>query len=102
VTIGRFTDRGRRVVVLAQEEAGRFGHDHVGAGHPLLGPEILDRIDSIERRLSVLEHRVGAAGTVSTRRTAAWRPRAARARSRATARGFHRGAGRDTPGPFGK
>ncbi len=33
----RFTDRARRVVVLAQEEARRLDHDHFGTEHLLLG-----------------------------------------------------------------
>jgi ATP-dependent Clp protease ATP-binding subunit ClpC len=33
----RFTDRARRVVVLAQEEARMLDHDHVGTEHVLLG-----------------------------------------------------------------
>ena len=33
----RFTDRGRRVVVLAQEEAVLLKHDHIGTEHILLG-----------------------------------------------------------------
>lgn len=33
----RFTDRARRVVVLAQDEARELGHDSVGAEHLLLG-----------------------------------------------------------------
>ncbi len=33
----RFTDRARRVVVLAQEEARMLGHDYVGTEHILLG-----------------------------------------------------------------
>ncbi len=33
----RFTDRARRVVVLAQEEAGRLNHDSIGTEHILLG-----------------------------------------------------------------
>jgi ATP-dependent Clp protease ATP-binding subunit ClpA len=33
----RFTDRARRAVVLAQEEARELGHDHVGTEHILLG-----------------------------------------------------------------
>jgi ATP-dependent Clp protease ATP-binding subunit ClpC len=33
----RFTDRGRRVVVLAQEESRLLGHDHIGTEHLLLG-----------------------------------------------------------------
>jgi ATP-dependent Clp protease ATP-binding subunit ClpC len=33
----RFTDRGRRVVVLAQEEARMLNHDYIGTEHILLG-----------------------------------------------------------------
>jgi ATP-dependent Clp protease ATP-binding subunit ClpC len=33
----RFTDRARRVVVLAQEEARMFEHDYIGTEHLLLG-----------------------------------------------------------------
>jgi ATP-dependent Clp protease ATP-binding subunit ClpC len=33
----RFTDRARRVVILAQEEARMRGHDYVGTEHLLLG-----------------------------------------------------------------
>jgi ATP-dependent Clp protease ATP-binding subunit ClpC len=33
----RFTDRARRVVVRAQEEARMLDHDHVGTEHVLLG-----------------------------------------------------------------
>ena len=33
----RFTDRARRVVVLAQEEARMLNHDFVGTEHLLLG-----------------------------------------------------------------
>ena len=33
----RFTDRARRLVVLAQEEARMLGHDYVGTEHLLLG-----------------------------------------------------------------
>ena len=33
----RFTDRARRVVVLAQEEARMLGHTHIGTEHILLG-----------------------------------------------------------------
>jgi ATP-dependent Clp protease ATP-binding subunit ClpC len=32
----RFTERARKVVVFAQEEAGRFGHNYIGAEHVLL------------------------------------------------------------------
>jgi dihydroneopterin aldolase len=33
----RFTERARKVMVLAQGEAGRFGHDYAGTEHILLG-----------------------------------------------------------------
>src|SRR5215469_6624777 len=33
----RFTDKARRVVVLAQEEARRLGHNYIGTEHVLLG-----------------------------------------------------------------
>ena len=33
----RFTDRARRVVVLAQEEARMLNHDYIGTEHLLLG-----------------------------------------------------------------
>ena len=33
----RFTDRARRVVVLAQEESQRFSHNYIGSEHLLLG-----------------------------------------------------------------
>lgn len=33
----RFTDRARRVVVLAQEQAMAFNHDYIGTEHLLLG-----------------------------------------------------------------
>ena len=33
----RFTDRARRTIALANQEAHRLGHDHVGTEHLLLG-----------------------------------------------------------------
>ncbi|HXT91510.1 MAG TPA: Clp protease N-terminal domain-containing protein, partial [Trebonia sp.] len=33
----RFTDRARRVVVAAQDEARLLGHNHIGSEHLLLG-----------------------------------------------------------------
>ena len=35
--LDRFSDRSRRVVALAEEEAGRLGHQYVGTEHLLLG-----------------------------------------------------------------
>ena len=34
----RFTDRARRVMVLAQEEARLLNHSYIGTEHLLLGP----------------------------------------------------------------
>jgi ATP-dependent Clp protease ATP-binding subunit ClpC len=33
----RFTERARKVVTLAQEEASRFNHDHIDPAHLLVG-----------------------------------------------------------------
>lgn len=33
----RFTERARKVIVLAKEEARRFNHDYIGTEHLLLG-----------------------------------------------------------------
>jgi ATP-dependent Clp protease ATP-binding subunit ClpC len=33
----RFTERSRKVMVLAQEESGRLGYGYVGTEHLLLG-----------------------------------------------------------------
>lgn len=44
----RFTDRARRVVVLAQEEARRLGHNYIGTEHVLLG--LLGEQDGIAAR----------------------------------------------------
>jgi ATP-dependent Clp protease ATP-binding subunit ClpC len=33
----RFTERARKVLVLAKEEARRFSHDYIGTEHILLG-----------------------------------------------------------------
>jgi ribosomal protein S18 acetylase RimI-like enzyme len=41
----RFTDRARRVVVLAQEEARLLDHDYIGTEHLLLG--LIDEAESI-------------------------------------------------------
>jgi hypothetical protein len=36
-TFTRYTDRARTVIVRAQDEARRLGHDHIGVGHLTLG-----------------------------------------------------------------
>jgi len=33
----RFTERARKVIILAKEEARRFNHDYIGTEHILLG-----------------------------------------------------------------
>ena len=33
----RFTERARKVIVYAKEEARRFNHDYIGTEHILLG-----------------------------------------------------------------
>ena len=33
----RFTERARKVILLAKEEAKRFNHDYIGTEHVLLG-----------------------------------------------------------------
>jgi ATP-dependent Clp protease ATP-binding subunit ClpC len=44
----RFTDRARRVVVLAQEEAARLNHNYIGTEHLLLG--LLQEGDGVAAR----------------------------------------------------
>jgi ATP-dependent Clp protease ATP-binding subunit ClpC len=71
----RFSDDARRVVVIAQEEAGLLGHTHIGTEHLLLAPAQLDSgvvhetfrffeltHDAIRRRVEELVA-PGAAGT---------------------------------------
>jgi hypothetical protein len=66
----RFTDRARRVVVLAQEEARLLNHNYIGTEHLLLGllheaggaaAEALARVDgvSLERVRSEVEQMIG-------------------------------------------
>jgi ATP-dependent Clp protease ATP-binding subunit ClpA len=49
----RFTDAARQVVTLAQEEARRMRHDHVGSEHMLLG--LLGQPETLSARL-LAEH----------------------------------------------
>ena len=44
----RFTERARRTVVAAQEEARRLDHDYIGTEHLLLG--LLTETDAIAAR----------------------------------------------------
>src|SRR5438309_6789691 len=76
----RFTERARRVVFFAQEEAARLGENYVGTEHLLLGlvrendsvaARILDRLgvplgrirSDIERRVTRGHGNLGQAGT---------------------------------------
>ena len=45
----RFTDRSRRALVLAQQEAHLLGHDHIGTEHLLIG--LIDEEDGIAARV---------------------------------------------------
>jgi len=51
----RFTDRSRRALILAQEEARLLGHDHIGTEHLLIG--LIDERDGIAARV-LAEHGV--------------------------------------------
>ena len=56
----RFTDRARRVVVLAQEEARMLNHNYIGTEHILLGL-LAERESVAARALSSLDISLGAA-----------------------------------------
>jgi ATP-dependent Clp protease ATP-binding subunit ClpC len=65
----RFTDRSRKVVVLAQEEARNLSHDHIGPEHILLGlvreggGVAAKALESLEISLETIRERVeGAVG----------------------------------------
>ncbi len=68
----RFTDKARRTVVLAQEEARRLQHDHIGTEHLLLG--LLRETDavaataltSLRISLEAARERVAATGPPQT------------------------------------
>ena len=44
----RFTERARRILVLAQQEALKLGNDHIGTEHLLLG--LVGDVDSVASR----------------------------------------------------
>jgi ATP-dependent Clp protease ATP-binding subunit ClpC len=56
----RFTDRARRVVVLAQEESRLLGHDYIGTEHLLLGL-LAERAGVAARALQSLDITLDAA-----------------------------------------
>ena len=75
----RFTDRARRVAVLAQEEARLLRHDHIGTEHILLGliregeGVAAKALESLGISLEAVreqvggDHRPGPAGTLRAR-----------------------------------
>src|SRR6266498_694575 len=69
----RFTDRARRVVVLAMEEARRLNHPHIGTEHLLLGllrePASVATEVLVSLGISVEEIRVGVEESIGRGRT---------------------------------
>ncbi len=61
----RFTDRARRVIVLAQEEARTLQHNYIGTEHLLLG---------------LIREGEGVAAKHSPRRAWSWTPPASRSK----------------------
>jgi hypothetical protein len=91
----RFTDRARRVVVLAQEEARMLNHNYIGTEHILLGlvrerdgiaamalGSLNIRLDAVRREVEEIIGRGQAAPTVTSRSRPAprrsWSSRSAR------------------------
>jgi ATP-dependent Clp protease ATP-binding subunit ClpC len=84
-TFERFTDRARRVLVLAQEEARRLNHSFIGTEHILLGlisegdgvaAQALDQLDvSLQKVREKVEETVGVSLTTPTG-SASFTPRA--------------------------
>ena len=82
----RFTDRARRVVVLAQEEARILGHNYIGTEHLLLGlisegegvaAKVLERLGiSADAVRAKVESIIGDAGKESPRGHIPFTPRA--------------------------
>jgi hypothetical protein len=71
----RFTDKARRTVVLAQEEARQLRHDHIGTEHLLLGllresdGAAATALTSLGISLDATRERVAAAGAVEPGRS---------------------------------
>ena len=82
----RFTDRARRVVVLAQEEARKLGHNYIGTEHILLGlisegegvaAKALSSLDvSLEAVRAEVENTIGQGQQSSTGQHIPFTPRA--------------------------
>ena len=65
----RFTERARKIVFYAQEEAGRLGENYVSTEHLLLG--LVRENDSVAARIL---DRMGVSLTASARRSSGrWR-----------------------------
>ncbi len=58
----RFTERARKVIVYAKEEARRFNHDYIGTEHLLLG--LVREGEGVERSVALcrVEHDGSALG----------------------------------------
>jgi ATP-dependent Clp protease ATP-binding subunit ClpA len=75
IVFERFTERGRRVMVLAQEEARLLGHNFIGTEHLLLGiihegegvaAQVLERLGiSLESVRAKVEETMGAPATAA-------------------------------------
>ena len=63
----RFTDRARRVVVLAQEEARMLNHNYIGTEHILLGLIHEGEGVAAQRSVDLVVLWVGCRGRRSTR-----------------------------------
>jgi len=82
----RYTERARKVILLAQEEAKRFSHDHVGTEHLLLG--VLRAGESVATAVFVrggisvesmreeVQKRLGPGSSSTTSGVPPWTPRA--------------------------
>ena len=45
----RFTERARRIVFFAQEEAGRLGENYISTEHLLLGLDFFDAVHHLQQ-----------------------------------------------------
>jgi ATP-dependent Clp protease ATP-binding subunit ClpA len=91
----RFTQRVRKVLFLARDEAGRLQHDYIGTEHLLLGiiREGEGVAANVLRRLNLEFDRIQKAIEDSVTAPMGLRPRPHRARPRGQARPGHRPRG---------
>ena len=98
----RFTQRARRVLALAQEEAERLSHNYIGTEHLLLGivreengiaGRVLRELGAKPERVAEMVERMTGAGRRGARRASTRRRRASRSR---------RWGCRSTPGATGR